>query len=303
MKIVVTGGSGLVGKNLREYLPNATYLTSLDYDLRKEQDVILLYKEQKPDIIVHLAARVGGIIDNINYPLNYFEDNILMNSLMVKYARLFNVERFIAILSSCIFPDRVKKYPMSEDMIHIGPPAKSNFSYAMAKRALAVQIENTNLQFGTKYNYITPCNLYGELDKDDDNKSHFVTALIKKIYFANNNNEKSIILYGDGTPLRQYMHANDLARVIYLVIKNGIFDSFNMATEENYTINEIANIALKVTNSDLKISYDISKPTGQYRRDLDISKFKSLFPEFKFITLEDGLKSHYASYKNKSKII
>ena len=297
MGIVVTGGSGLVGKNLKNILPNAIYLNSSDYDLRSESEVIRLYSELKPQVVIHLAARVGGIIDNIRHPLEYFEDNILMNTLMVKYARLNNVKRFIGILSSCIFPDLVDEYPMKENVLHDGPPTITNFSYGMAKRALAVQIDNTNAQFGTNYSYITPCNLYGESDKDNEEKSHFVTALIKKIYIANRDGLDSIMLYGDGTPLRQFMHAKDLATIIKRVLDENITESFNMATEKNISINDIATIALNVTRSNLSVLYDNEKPNGQFRKDLDITNFRRLFPDFQFTSLEDGLLSHYKFYK------
>lgn len=298
MKIVVTGGSGLVGNHLKKIMPNATFLSSKDYNLILESEVIRLYKELEPDYVVHLAARVGGIIDNINHPLEYFEDNILMNTLMVKYARLNRVKRFLGVLSSCIFPDTVDEYPMKEDVLHNGPPTKTNFSYGMAKRSLAVQIDTCNEQYGTNYSYISPCNLYGESDKDDENRSHFVTALIKKIFEANKNNEDHITLYGNGESLRQFIHANDIANILKIIIDRDITESFNLATEENITINQIAEIALEATNSKLEIRYDKSKPNGQYRKDLDITKFRKLIPDYKFTTLKDGIKCHYNTYKN-----
>lgn len=298
MRIVVTGGSGLVGSHLKKILPDAIYITSKDYDLVSESDVIKMYDDLKPDHVIHLAARVGGIIDNINHPLEYFEENILMNTLMVKYARIKQVKRFLGVLSSCIFPDVVDTYPMKEDVLHNGPPTETNFSYGMAKRALAVQIDACNKQYGTKYNYISPCNLYGESDKDDEEKSHFVTALIKKIYDANKSKLSSITLYGDGKPLRQFMHANDIANIIKIIIDRDITESFNLATEENISIDEIAQIAIKTTNSPLEIKYDTSKPNGQYRKDLDITKFRELIPDYNFIKLEDGIKNHYNSYKD-----
>jgi GDP-L-fucose synthase len=296
-KILVTGGSGLVGNHLKKIIPDAVYISSKDYDLTNENEVMNMFEKHKPEIVIHLAAKVGGIIDNIKHPLNYFEENILMNTLLVKYSRINNVKRFIGILSSCIFPDTVEVYPMLENDLHLGPPTKTNFSYGMAKRALAVQIDACNEQFGTKYNYITPCNLYGESDKDDNEKSHFVTALIKKIYYANKNNDKFITLYGDGKPLRQFMHANDVANIIKIVIDEDITESFNLATEENVSIDEIAKIALKSTNSNLEIRYDNTKPNGQYRKDLSIGKLKKLIPNYKFITLEEGIRSYYNSYK------
>jgi GDP-L-fucose synthase len=297
-KILVTGGSGLVGKYLKKILPNAIYVSSKDYDLTIQDEVKKMYEQHKPDCVVHLAARVGGIFDNIHHPFEYFDQNILMNTFMVKYAQQYGVKKFIGILSSCIFPDVVETYPMKEEDLHLGPPTRTNFSYGMAKRALAVQIESCNEEYGTEYIYMSPCNLYGESDKDDENKSHFVTALIKKIYLANLNGDDHIMLYGDGTPLRQFMHASDVAKIIKIVIDEDIKESFNLATKENISINDIAEIALKSTNSQhLKIKYDNTKPNGQMRKDLSIEKFERLVPDYNFINLEDGIKEYYKTYK------
>jgi len=216
-KIVVTGGSGLVGKYLKEILPGAVYLSSKDYDLTSQNEVIKLYENLKPTHMIHLAARVGGIFDNINHPAEYFDQNILMNTLMLKYARENGVERFLGVLSSCIFPDTVEKYPMEEEALHLGPPTVTNFSYGISKRALAVQIDAYNHQYGTKYNYISPCNLYGTSDKDDEEKSHFVTALVKKIYEANKSGSNSIELYD---PLSSFctnpFHTLDCSHIVRL---------------------------------------------------------------------------------------
>ncbi len=166
-KIVVTGGSGMVGKSLKKIMPNAIYLSSKDYDLTSEKGVAQMYYDHKPTIVIHLAAKVGGIIDNINKPGEYFTDNVLMNTLLLEYARFHGVERFIGVLSTCIYPDKVDNYPMTEDMLHMGPPTATNFSYGYAKRSLAVQIDAYNKEYGTKYQYLIPCNLYGECFSED----------------------------------------------------------------------------------------------------------------------------------------
>lgn len=296
MSIVVTGGSGLVGRYLKSIMPDAIYLSSKDYNLCNENEIKKLFNDLNPHTIIHLAARVGGIIDNIKYSADYYTENILMNTLLIKHAHLNNVQRFIGILSTCIYPDTVDTYPISEKDLHSGPPTSTNFSYGISKRGMAVQIDSYNEQYGTKYNYIIPCNLYGISDKDDEEKSHFVTALIKKIYEANINNEKSIILYGDGTPIRQFMYAEDLAKIIKMCIEKNITDSFNVATPEIYTIDEIAKIALAATNSShLKIIYDKDKPNGQYRKDTAIDKMKNIFPDFEFKKLTDGIEIVYRS--------
>jgi GDP-L-fucose synthase len=296
MKIVVTGGSGLVGANLKKYISDAIYLSSADYDLTCEQHVINMYKELEPDCIIHLAAKVGGIIDNINNPAPYFTENILMNTLLVKYAHAYNVKKFIGVLSTCIYPDVVETYPLDENMLHLGPPTPTNFSYGYAKRCLGVQIDAYNTQYNTQYSYLIPCNLFGEGDKHGNN-SHFVTALIKKIWQAKQNNDNSITLFGDGTPLRQFMHVDDFCNVIKFVIDNNITESFNVATNETLTIKEIAEIALDVCDAThLSINWDTTMPNGQLRKDVSISKLTKIFPEFGLTTLRDGIRKTYDKF-------
>lgn len=299
-KILVTGGSGLVGKYLKNYLPNAIYLSSKDFDLTTEEGVKLMYLRHRPDIVIHLAAKVGGIIDNINKPAEYYTQNVMMNTLLIDYAKKLNVKRFIGVLSTCIFPDVMETYPMKEEDLHLGPPTMTNFSYGYAKRSMAVQIDAYNKQYGTKYQYLTPCNLYGVGDKDHEASSHFITALVKKIFDAKQNNEDSITLYGDGTPLRQFMFADDFAKVIYEVITKDIYENFNVAGEENLSIKEMANIALQACNAEnLEIKWDIDKPNGQHRKDVSIEKLKSLLPDFSPLKLSEGIKMVYNSYHDK----
>lgn len=296
--VLVTGGSGLVGNALKLYLPDAMYPTHADCDLTFERDVINLYDELRPRTVVHLAAKVGGILSHINNPVEFLEHNILMNTFMVKHARLSGAERFIGILSCCIFPDTMPSYPLKEEVLHDGPPSPSNFSYGMAKRVLAVHIDSSNKEYGTKYNYLTPCNMYGEFDETDESKSHYIPSLIKKIYLANKTGDDHIVLFGDGTPIRQMLYAKDLARVIKMVIERDITESFNVVPDESMTIDNIARCALRATDSThLKIIYDTSKPNGHFRKDLDNSKFKRIFPDFNFTPLEEGLREYYKHFK------
>jgi GDP-L-fucose synthase len=299
-KILITGGSGLVGKYLKKILPEATYISSKDYDLTTEDGVKRMFLKYKPDTVVHLAARVGGIIDNINHPAEYFTQNVLMNTLLIEYSRIFGVKKFIGILSTCIYPDVARKYPMDESMLHEGPPTITNFSYGYSKRSMGAQIDAYNLQYNLNYQYLIPCNLYGIEDKDDENKSHFIASLIKKINYAKNNNSDNITLFGDGTPLRQFMYAGDFAEIIKQTIEKDVTESFNVATEENLSIKQMAEIALNVTDSkNIKIEWDTTKPNGQFRKDVSIDKFKNLFPNFEFTHLSEGIKLVYKSYYDK----
>jgi GDP-L-fucose synthase len=298
-KIVVTGGSGMVGKSLQKIMPNAIYLSSKEYDLREKSDIIDMLKEHNPDTIIHLAARVGGIVDNITYPVEYFNDNLLMNTLLLKYSYEFGVNRIVSMLSACIFPDVVNSYPMKEDVIYQGPPTPTNFSYAYAKRCLLVQSETYNKKYNTNYQCLIPCNLYGEHDKYGTN-SHFVAALLKKIIDAKKNNKKEINLLGTGIAMRQFMYSDDLAWVIKYCIDNDIYEHLNVATTELLTIKEMTNIILEICDaSDFKVNWDPNYPDGQLRRDLTMDKLKELIPQFKITTFREGVKKTYDLIKNK----
>jgi len=297
-KIIVTGGSGMVGKSLQKILPEAIYLSSSDYDLRDKDEIIKMLNTYRPDIIIHLAARVGGIVDNITHPVEYFNDNLLMNTLLLKYSYEFGVERIISMLSACIFPDVVNSYPMKEDVIHEGPPTPTNFSYAYAKRCLLVQSDTYNKKCNTKYQCLIPCNLYGEYDKYGDN-SHFVAALLKKIIIAKNNGEKEINLLGTGIAMRQFMYSDDLAWVIKYCMDNDVYENLNVATEELLTIKEMTDIILEICNaSDFKVNWDSKYPDGQLRRDLKIDRLRELAPDFKITPFREGVKKTYDLIKN-----
>jgi GDP-L-fucose synthase len=290
-KILITGGTGMVGKHLRKFFPNAIFIGSKDGDLTDPIYVKWLLSSYTPNIVIHLAAKVGGIQENINKPAEYFDDNILINTNILKYSYQYGVKQFIGILSTCVYPDKAIKYPMTEEDLFLGPPTPTNFSYGYAKRALAVQIDAYNKQYGTKYNYLIPCNLYSEYDNYYDmSKMHFITALLYKI----KNSKGCIELLGNGTPLRQFMYANDLARVIKEVVDKEITESFNVATYENYSINEMAEITLKELGLDLEITYTNPNLKGQFRKDVSSEKLKSLLPNFKFTPFGKGIKHVYS---------
>lgn len=294
-RIVVTGGSGLVGKYLKQLLPEAVYLSSSDYDLTDVDDIVKMFVDHDPEVIVHLAARVGGIMDNIERPYDYYNDNVIMNTVLLDQARKHGVSRFIGILSTCIYPDSVENYPMSEEDMHIGPPTPTNFSYGYAKRSLAVQIDACNKQYGTKYQYLTPCNLYGEFDNfENDKKAHFVTALLKKIHDAKLNGKDTVELFGTGEPLRQFMYAGDLAKAIYECLDKDIYESFNVSIDENLSIRQIAEKALKSCKAEgLKLNFDTDKPDGQFRKDVSNQRMLDLMPYFEFTPLSEGLWKTY----------
>lgn len=284
----------MVGKSLQKYIPNAIYLSSKDYNITLKEDIEKMLLEHKPDAIIHLAARVGGILDNISHPAEYYLDNILMNTLLIDCAYKAGIKRFIGILSSCIYPETSNTYPMTEEMLHNGHPPKTNFSYGYAKRSMAVQIDTYNKQYNLNYQYLIPCNLYGEYDKYGDNHSHFIASLIKKIHLAKKQNLSEINLLGTGTPLRQFMHSDDLAFIIKECIEKDVYENINVSIKENLSIKEMAEIALKACDAEhLKIKFDTSAPDGQFRKDISIQKLEGLFSNFNPKDLYSGIKQTY----------
>lgn len=296
-KILVTGGTGMVGKYLQDILPadpNTIYIGSKDCDLTDSSQVDAMWNKVRPTNVIHLGAKVGGIIENLASPADFYNQNTLLNTNVLMMSKKYNVERFTAILSTCMYPDVVENYPMTENDLHLGPPANANFSYGFTKRSLSVGINAYNTQYKTKYNYLVPCNLYGEYDHfDDPEKCHFITALIRKIIDSENDGRNEITLFGTGAPLRQFMHASDLARTIKLVIERDITESFNVATPEENTIKDMATITLDALNKNMGVIFDTDKPDGQIRKTVSSDKMESILGDFEFTKLKDGVLKVY----------
>ena len=298
MKILVTGGTGMVGKHLQElfspdeiWYEKVIFIGSNEYDLTKKLDVRNMFAKYKPHTVIHLAAKVGGIQDNIAHPVEFLQDNLLINSNVVLEAQKYNVKKFIGIGSTCAYPNKVENYPMTEDMLHIGEPASSNFGYGYAKRMLAVHLKTIRDSKGLDYFTIFPSNLYSEFDNfEDDTKAHFVTALLRKV----KESDGTVSLLGTGLPLRQFIHAEDLARIIMKCLDRVVKTDFNVC-DDNKSIRGIAEAALYATvNKHLELKFDNDKlKDGQYRKDCSNKKMLELFPGFQFIPLENGLKRVY----------
>jgi GDP-L-fucose synthase len=302
MTTIVTGGSGMLGKHLQEISPNYIYLSSKDCDLTDKDQVLRLFDTFRPQRVVHLAAKVGGILQNMSHPADFFDQNVTMNSNVLIAARKFEVPNFLSVLSTCMYPDVVSRYPMTEEDIHKGPPASANLSYAYTKRCMAVQMDAYNKQLGLNYNYLIPCNLFGEHDNfSDSNKSHFVTALIKKIIDSEMAGKKEITLFGTGMSMRQFMYAGDLAMVIKKVIEDDIKESFNVAPPgQNYSINQMALMSLEALGkTDWRITYDNDKPDGQFRKDVSSDKMMKAMGNFNFTEFSEGVIKVYNKIKQR----
>lgn len=299
-KVLVTGGSGLIGLTLRDALPDAIYVSSSDFDLRIESQVQAMYEHHRPDAVVHLAGRVAGIYDHLRFPVQYFEENLLMNTFVLRHAHRAGVSKFVGMLSTCIYPDVLDRYPIQESDLHRGAPTPTVFSYAYAKRSFAVQIDAYNKQYGTRYNYLIPCNLYGEYDKFDPNHSHYLSDLMRKISQA----DEEIVLFGTGNPLRQFMHATDLVRVILHYLENDISENVNVATPEVLSIRQMAEIALNACGKPhLRIRFDPAKVDGQFRKDVSIERLRAIMPNFSCLSLHEGIARTYAYLQDPRSVV
>tara|TARA_Y100001958_G_C21230169_1_gene555850 strand:- start:359 stop:1270 length:912 start_codon:yes stop_codon:yes gene_type:complete len=300
-KILVTGGTGMVGQALQKIMPNAVYIGSKDCNLKDFDETIEFIKKINPETIIHIAGKVGGILENLKYPVEFLEENIYINTNLCKAAHIANVKNLVAVLSTCIYPENATTYPMKEHQLYDGPPPAQNFSYAYAKRALAVQIDSYVKQHNrNNWCYVIPCNLYGEDDKFKFERSHYVSALIDKIYFAK---DKKIHLLGTGKPLRQFMYSEDLARAIKELIDKNIYENVNVANDEVCSIKEIAEIALQTLGKeDYEIIFTNNEiEDGNYRKDVSSKKLKDLLGGFEFTTLANGIKKVYNIYSERNK--
>lgn len=300
MDILITGGSGMVGSYLKELFPNAAIPTSSELNLTDTRSVETYFNNNKFDYVIHLAAHVGSLHDNIENRTTYFDENILMNTILTKYAFKNGVKNFLGILSTCIYPDNVTEFPIKESELHSGAPHKDLMSYAYAKRSHAVQLDAYRETYNVNYNYLIPCNLYGIVSKSHEGRSHFVNDLIFKIIDAKRRNSSRIVLFGDGTPMRQFMHASDLARIIYRYVTGNCRGSFNVAPDMNTTIEDIAKTAISAcVDGSMEIEYDSSKPNGQHRKDVNTELFKSVIRDFEFKPLAQGMKEIYDLYEKR----
>lgn len=311
-KVMITGCTGLVGQNLMDnifsdnskYYPKFTWLPTSrqSLDLTDISDVERFIDQKRPDIIIHLAGRVGGIKENKENQISFLNENALMSLSIMNGAYRVNPKiKVITTLSSCIYPAKLDDgfYPLWEDIIEDGKAEETNEGYAVGKRLLYSLIKLYNREHGTSHVGLIPSNLYGPYDHFDSPKSHFLTALLSKISLAKENGDTKLKLLGDGTPLRQFTYVGDLVDAILLCLDNLDKSGFyNVATPENLSIRQMAEIALKVCDAeDLELEFSVEDGlSGVYRKDVSANKFYSDFGKDNYVTLEQGLKQTWKWY-------
>ena len=289
--ILVTGGSGMIGSALKEFLPDATFVNSKMYDLRNQLDANYLFLKEKPDYVIHLAAKVGGVKANSNNLGSFYYDNIMINTNILDAARKYKVKKVVSILSTCIYPDD-STYPLTEDQIHSGQPHPSNYAYAYAKRMLDIQSKSYRDQYGCNFITAVPNNLFGEHDNFDLENSHLIPAIIRKIYIAKERN-KDVVLWGNGKPLREFTYSKDLAKIVILLLNEyNDREPINVGNTKEHSVKEVAEMIANIMNFEGNITWDISQPKGQHRKPSDNSKLlETKWDSKDYTPFEEALKN------------
>jgi len=285
-KVLVTGGGGFVARRLKLIKPDWIYVSSRHYNLINQQECHQMYRDIKPDAVIHLAARVGSIKDNAENQAEYYFRNTMINTNVVHVAYKSGVKRLLASLSTCAFPDKLKLYPYTEEALLGGPPAETNFSYGYTKRALHVQSLSYRKQYGLNYSTFCPSNIYGPGDHFDNEKSHFVPALIRKLVDAESD---TIELWGTGNPKRQQLYVDDLAKIIPILLeKHNSSLPLIVAPNENLSIKEMTEIALSKLEKNINVCYN-GTLDGQFRKDGSNKKLLELIGDFPFTPFGCGI--------------
>lgn len=294
-KVIVTGGAGFLGSYVMHKLEkrgckDIVVPRSKDYDLRREKAIIRLYEETHPDMVIHLAAKVGGIGANREKPGEFFYDNLIMGIQLIEQARLFGVGKFVAIGTVCAYP-KFTPVPFREEDIWNGYPEETNAPYGLAKKMLLVQSQAYRQQYGFNSIFLLPVNLYGPGDNFDPKSSHVIPALIKKCVDAVEGGMDEIVVWGTGKASREFLYAEDAAEGILLAAeKYNELEPINIGAGSEISIKELVERIVELTGFKGKIIWDTSKPDGQPRRCLDVTKAEREFG-FRAITpLVEGLR-------------
>jgi GDP-L-fucose synthase len=295
-RVAVTGGAGFLGSHVVAALkargckavivPRKT-----EYDLTSESAVTRFYEEQRPDIVIHLAAVVGGIGANRESPGRFFYDNLMMGALTMEQARLHGVKKYVAIGTICSYP-KFTPVPFREDHLWDGYPEETNAPYGLAKKMLLVQSQAYRQQYDFNSIFLLPVNLYGPRDNFDPGTSHVIPALIKKFVEAVQAGAAEVVVWGDGSATREFLYVDDAAEGIVLATERyDAAEPVNLGAGFEISIRELATRVATLTGFTGQITWDSSKPNGQPRRSLDVSRAEKLF-NFRAATPFDlGLKN------------
>ena len=295
--VLVTGGTGLVGYGVRAMTEadaredeTWVFLGSKDGDLRDPAATRALFEAHKPTHCLHLAAFVGGLFRNLKFKVDFYRDNTLMNDNVMECCREHKV-KLVSCLSTCIFPDKTT-YPIDETMIHNGAPHASNEGYAMAKRMIDVMNRCYRDQHGCEFTSVIPTNIYGPNDNYSIEDGHVIPGLIHKCYLAKQRGE-DFPIWGSGTPMRQFIYSDDLARLMIWVLRGfpcGIDPIIlSVGEEDEVSIKDVALAIAKAMAFEGKVAFDATKPDGQFKKTASNAKLRALYPDFRFTPFEEGI--------------
>jgi GDP-L-fucose synthase len=304
-RVIVTGGAGFLGKVVIEQLKkkgcrHIVAPRSKDFDLRQTAAIRKLYTKVKPDLIIHLAASVGGIGANLKNPAKFFYDNLMMGVQLIEEARHFNVAKFVIIGTVCAYP-KFTPVPFKEENLWNGYPEETNAPYGIAKKALLVQSQAYRQQYGFNSIYLLPVNLYGPGDNFDLDSSHVIPALIRKCIEAKKANAPSITVWGTGKITREFLYVEDAARgIISAAEKYNSSDPVNLGTGYEISIKDLVSLIVKLTGFKGQVIWDKTKPDGQPRRRLDTTRASKAFGFKARVSFDQGLKKTIQWYQSHS---
>jgi GDP-L-fucose synthase len=296
-KIYIAGHTGMVGSAIIRKLKQLGYnniltKSSKELDLRNQEAVFSFFKENKPDYVFLAAAKVGGINANNTYRADFIYENLIIEANIIHASYLNKVKKLLFLGSSCIYP-KMAPQPLKESYLLTGTLEHTNEPYAIAKIAGIKLCESYRLQYGCNFISVMPTNLYGPNDQYDLNKSHVLPALLRKFHMAKLNNEPFVEIWGSGTPMREFLHVDDLADACLFLMENySEAELVNIGTGTDITIKDLALLIMKITGYKGQLKFDNTKPDGTPRKLLDVSKIHTLGWHHK-IELEEGITKVY----------
>lgn len=301
-RVVVTGGAGFLGSVLVAQLaalePAALVVPrSRDYDLRERDAIVQLLADARPQLVIHLAARVGGIGANREHPADFFYDNLIMGVQLLHASWQAGVEKFVALGTVCAYPKHTP-VPFREEHLWDGYPEETNAPYGIAKKMLLVQSQSYREQYGFNSTFLLPVNLYGPRDNFDSHSSHVIPALIRKCIEARDTGASEIVAWGDGSPTREFLYVEDAAEGILLSAERyDSSDPVNLGSAFEISIRELTELIARLTGFTGRIVWDTSKPNGQPRRKLDVTRARERFGFAAHTSFEAGLRRTIAWYE------